>query len=38
MEELHVGLVTVKSLFQLCIQKLGCCVESHLFQERSGMF
>ena len=33
-----VGLLTVKSLFQLCIQKLGCCVESHLFQERSGMF
>ena len=29
MEELHIGLLTVKRLFQLSIQKLGCRVESN---------
>ena len=38
MEELNIGLLTVKRLFQLCIQKLSCREQPHLFQERAGVF
>ena len=33
MEELDVGLLTVKSLLQLCIHKVGGWGEAHLPQE-----